>query len=405
MITIVFALAVANLGLGFALAVVLDRLPVWSTAHLDRGARLESAVGPDAGAVDDDGSAMAPNDEWSQRLKVAQVVPKSAIERLLWIVKLETASRRERLIELDRVFFDPSTPQLIKSELIQELASCHQLLDSWIDQVAPLKDQVGPLAESLEELLLDQAFNLRSCSEALAETDRDDVARQLAAAMAAVNVLRDRVDAHLCQLLTYEDRLKSIPDRYRTFGTFDTLTHLGLAGVFDEWRASDPDHVRLVSLVMLDLDRFAPFTQQIGAARGDVALLRFGDMLRDLVRKDRGFDRVARFSGQRFIMFLGDTSAKNASKGAERIRQTIEATSFKLGDATSEVTASVAVIEIGKTEGPDEFIERLEATLDECKKAGRNCGFVDFGGGPELICLPQYQVSVRVIELDEEAGQ
>ena len=100
-------------------------------------------------------------------------------------------------------------------------------------------------------------------------------------------------------------------------------------------------------------------------------------------------------------MFLGDTSAKNAAKGAERIRQTIEATSFKLGEHTSEVTVSLAVIEVGKTEEPGEFISRLEATLSASKKAGRNCGYVDSGNGPEPISLPQYQVNVRVIELDE----
>jgi hypothetical protein len=74
-----------------------------------------------------------------------------------------------------------------------------------------------------------------------------------------------------------------------------------------------------------------------------------------------------------------------------------------LGEKTTEVTASLAVIEVGKTERPGEFIPRLEATLNECKKAGRNCGFVDSGDGPEPIRLPQYRVSVRVIELNAEA--
>ncbi len=406
MVTIVFALAVANLGLGFALAVALDRLPVWSTIQVERRSIAGPPTGLDEAAVnEDEGSAIALTDEWSKKLKAAEVAPKSALEMLLWIVKLETGWRRERLIELDRVFFHPDSPPPIDDELKQELASFHQLLESWIAQADAAKGQGGTTAEALEELLLDQAFQLRSCIEALAETGHNDVPRQLAIALTAVNVLRDRADAHLCQLLKSEDRLHSVANRYRTFGTRDTLTHLGLADVFDEWWADDPDHVRLVSLVMLDLDRFEPFTQRIGAARGDIALLRFGDMLHDLVRKDRGFDRVARYSGQRFVMFLGDTSAKNAAKGAERIRQTIEATSFKLGEETSEVTASVAVIEVGKTEGPSKFIRRLEATLSECKKAGRNCGFVDSGDGPEPICLPQYQVSVRVIELDEQAAE
>lgn len=398
MVTIVFAIAVANLGLGFALAVVLDRFPMWRWI-------AGSPLNDDATENDDHGSAMSPLDEWSWRLKDAEVDPKSVIERLLWIVKLETSARRERLIELDRVLFDPRSPQPIAGKLKQELASFHQLLESWIAQADAEQEQAGPLGESLEELLLDQALSLRSCIGELEEPGRDDLAQQFATVMTAVNVLRDRVDDLLRQLLMAEDRLHSVADCYRTFGARRTLTHLGLAALFDEWWADDPDHVRLVSLVMLDLDRFGPFTRQIGAARGDIALLRFGDMLLDLLRKERGFDRVARFSGQRFIMFLGDTSAKNAAKGAERIRQTIEATSFKLGEETSQVTASLAVTEVGKTEGPGEFIPRLETTLNECKKAGRNCGYVDSGHGTEPICPPQYQVSVRVIELDEEVAQ
>jgi diguanylate cyclase (GGDEF)-like protein len=403
-VTIVFALAVANLGLGFALAVAIDRLPVWSTLQFGGHSRLGSPMGLAATGHGDGGSVMAPNDEWSKKLLDAEVDPKSAIERLLWIVKLETEWRRERLVELDRVLFDTNSARPIDIELKQELALLHQLLESWIAQADAEKEQAKLIAESLEELLLDQAFQLHSCTEVLAETKSEDVARQFALAMTAVNVLRDRTDVLLSQLLRGEDRLHSVADRYRTFGSRDTLTHLGLAALFDAWWEDDSDQVRLVSLVMLDLDRFEPFTQQIGAARGDFALLRFGDMLHDLVRKDRGFDRVARFSGQRFVMFLGDTSAKNASKGAERIRQTIEATSFQVGEDTSEVTASMAVIEVGKSEGPNEFIPRLEAALGACKKAGRNCGYVDAGNGPEPISLPQYQVSVRVIELDEDVA-
>ncbi|HRX83145.1 MAG TPA: diguanylate cyclase, partial [Pirellulaceae bacterium] len=159
----------------------------------------------------------------------------------------------------------------------------------------------------------------------------------------------------------------------------------------------------LVSLVMLDLDRFEPFTQQVGAAWGDIAIDRFGVLLHDLVRKDRGFDRIARYDGQRFLLFLGDTSAKNASKGAERFRQTIESTSIKLGEDTSIVTASLGVIEVGKTEGPSEFLPRLEAALNAAKTAGRNCGFVDAGAGPVPINLPSFQVASRVIALDGEA--
>ena len=334
----------------------------------------------------------------------AEIAPKSLIERLLWIVKLDTIARREQLVKLDRSFFDPHSPQPITSELKLELEFFHQLLESWIAEANAEKEQAGQLCEALEELLLCQAVQLRACIEGLAEACRDDVARHLAAAMNAVNLLRDQTDAFLCQLLTTEDRWHCVPDRLRTFGERDTLTHLGLAALFDEWWAADPERVRLVSVVMLDLDQFEPFNRQVGTARGDNALLHLEALLHDLARKDRGFHRVARYSGQRFVMFLGDTSVKSAAKGAERSRQTIEAAIFKIGEVVCMLTASVAVIEVGKTEGPREFIPRLEATLNACKKAGRNRGYVDAGEGPMPIKLPQHQGSDLVIELDKNTG-
>ncbi len=398
-VTIVFALAVANLGLGFALAVALNRFPVWLMPPAGQGVSAGSPVTSDVSEPGFGESTSSPLDEWSQMLKEAEVNPTSAIERLLWIVKLGTIVRREKLVKLDRDFFDLESPQPITAELKQELASFLQLIEPWIAAADAEKEQFGQLCEALEKLLQDHAVQLRTCIDGLGETGRDDVAQHLLAAINAMSLLRDGAESLLCQLLATEGRLQRVVDRNRTFGERKTLTRLGLAALFDQWWADDPDHVRLVSIAMLDLDQFEPFNRQVGTARGDVALACLGDLLHDLVRQDRGFDRVARFSGQRFVLFLGDTSSKNAAKGAERFRQTIEATSFKVGEETYQITGSLAVIEVGKTEGVDEFMQRLEATLMECKKAGRNCGYIDSGGGPVPIKLPQYQVSGSVIEL------
>lgn len=403
MVTIVFALAVANLGLGFALAVAIERMPFF---RLSRSSTSSAESQSELCVSDDHGgtATVGSTDDWGKKLKAAKVDPDSTMERLLWIAKLSAEERRERLVALDSDFFSPDAPQSIAQDLKEELNDFQAQLDHWVMDVDVEKDNGEELAEAFQELLLDQSFQMQSCIDGLANDSRDAVASQLVVGINAVNVLRDRIDQLLCQLLIAEQRLNTVPAAFQTLGERETFTHLGLASLFEQWWADDPDHVRLVSLVMLDLDRFDLFTQRIGTARGDIALLRFGDMLHDLLRKDRGFDRLGRFSGQRFVMFMGDTSAKNAAKGAERIRQTIEATSFKLGDETSEVTASLAVVQVGQSEGPPEFLSRLEATLSECKKAGRNCGFVSTDDGPERIELPQYQVNVRVIELDEEDG-
>ena len=101
MVTIVFALAVANLGLGFALAVAFDRLPLFAFPQLpDRsGSGVEGLVDAESEPGESSGT---PDDDWGQRLKSAGIDPESMIERLLWIAKLDTQDRRERLVELGR---------------------------------------------------------------------------------------------------------------------------------------------------------------------------------------------------------------------------------------------------------------------------------------------------------------
>jgi diguanylate cyclase len=399
-VTIVFGLALANFVLGFAMAIVFERFSVISASRLQRGPKPKLPANSEA-SCEKNGDLASPLSGESPLQIDLDIEPQSAVEELLWGIKLRMISHREQVIELDRSFFDSDEPADIADKLNEALKSLHALIESWISQVDTDEECVGARVDALEELLLDQAFQLRSCIDGLELAEREDVARHLATGMSAINTLRDRTDALLCDLLRDEQRLQVLTSQHRTFGECETLTRLGMAALFDQWWADDPERVRLVSVLVIDLDRFEPFTQRIGAAHGDTALLRLGELLHDLVRKDRGFDRVSRFSGQRFVLFLGDTGSRNAAKGAARIREAIESTSFKLGEDVLELTASVAVIEVGKSEQPSDFLQRLDAALDECKKAGRNCGFVDSGNGPEEINLPQYPENIRVIELDD----
>lgn len=56
------------------------------------------------------------------------------------------------------------------------------------------------------------------------------------------------------------------------------------------------------------------------------------------------------------------------------------------------MTASCAVIEVSKSETPDQLLERLSQVVSEAKKAGRNLTFCDSGGDPAGVQLPQFEV-------------
>jgi diguanylate cyclase (GGDEF)-like protein len=174
---------------------------------------------------------------------------------------------------------------------------------------------------------------------------------------------------------------------------------LGLEILFDQWWADDPDRSRLLSCVLVDMDRVAKLNERFGASGGDNTIAACGKLLKELVRQERGVDRVARFSGQSFMLFLGDTDESNAVGGAERIRQTVEATSFEIDQERLEVTVSCAAAEIGSDETLAGFLQRLQNAIKEAKKAGRNQTALTKGKTIELVEPPTFRVTGRTIEI------
>ncbi len=409
MVTIVFTLAILNLGLGMAFGIALHYLPGFSITPArttPRQVAIPTTVPPPTDAL-----TIGPTDDWRVKLRAMGLEPQSRLEELLWISKLEVASLRNQLLSLEDAHHESPDSLSINGDFRRIIEGPCAVLDRWAELANDAKNgsadaTTSTIAHDLEELLLDHGFQLRGWNAELEAGDQQRIARLVNCALDDVHAIRDRIDSLLHELLEHELRLSAIPDRFRTTSDDRILSRLGLAALFDRWWSDDPDGVRLVSVAMLDLDRFGKFVQRVGHRRADIVLDRLSATLHDLMRKERGFDRIARFAGQRFAAFMGDTSIKNAMKGAERIRQTIEATSCMMKDEALELTARVAVIEVGKHERPQAFLRRLENGLTAAKREGRNCVFADQGSGPQRVELPQYPVQMQVYSLDDaSAGQ
>jgi diguanylate cyclase (GGDEF)-like protein len=233
--------------------------------------------------------------------------------------------------------------------------------------------------------------------------NREGILRELGGLFDLANSFRDRVDAMLATFLREEGRLHALPEHELNDPACETLNRLGLESLFAERLGNDPQSVPLISAMLLDIDRVSKLNQQWGPSAGDKTIAAFGRWLKSLVRQQRGFDRVSRFTGQSFLLFCGDTAASGAVHSAERIRQSIEAASFRIGQENVELTASSAVAEISAREPLPAFYERLNRTLAEAKKAGRNRTSVDEGDGPRVVGLSQYQVKGHVIEVADPA--
>jgi diguanylate cyclase (GGDEF)-like protein len=200
-------------------------------------------------------------------------------------------------------------------------------------------------------------------------------------------------------IVLQEQRLETLDKRLQTDDLTGVYNRSGMERVLYEWWRDDPSRIRQASVAMLDLDRFGRLNEQHGVTVGDRVLQGFAELLQELIGKDREFDLLCRFSGQRFVVFFGDTGPRAATNTIERIRQTIEVASFEYDRAEIQVTVSCGVTEVTVGDSTTTLFERLRKTMREAKKAGCNGTCLDDGVGPGPVEPPTFEVKDRIVRL------
>jgi len=89
-------------------------------------------------------------------------------------------------------------------------------------------------------------------------------------------------------------------------------------------------------------------------------------------------DIVSRFGGEEFILLLPHTTLADAARTAERIRETVSATTFPFA-GTMTISAGVAS-RSDQDSDRDSLLRRADEALYEAKAAGRNTVII---AGPE----------------------
>jgi diguanylate cyclase len=444
----ILTVGLLNVGLGFLLAIVLAnpgsfhlRWPKWLRWMVRAPLSVVVRMLPRLSAAVAAGSQEAtkpvlnevpnPSDSllsvlprsWLEELRCEGVNVESFVEGLLHSLRLEVGKYRDQLIvaegRLKQCRANRSTDAM--SLLASDVSVINQ---DWIDRLRNaaklLRDNRGQLGEfenmasGLESLLIDQASQVETVVANIASVniadDIDGAARRLGEELGQLvdlaHILRDSTHANVAAMLRSQGRLQSL-NRSQQFdeGT-GLLNRTGLELLFDDWWKEDPQRLRLLSVAVIDIDRFAKLNERLGTRTGDRILDAFGKVLADQVRKDRGFDRFARLGGQSFLLFYGDIGPRNASVAADRVRQTLEAVTFDYQGNKFELSVSCGVLEVGNMEGIDDVLRRLGTATKEAKRAGRNRTALDEGEGAKAIEPPKYEVQGRVVQVepDEEVA-
>jgi diguanylate cyclase (GGDEF)-like protein len=159
--------------------------------------------------------------------------------------------------------------------------------------------------------------------------------------------------------------------------TTDGLTGLSNRAHFDSFMAEQfaiaQRDKKLLSLLLMDVDKFKSINDKYGHPSGDAVLRYLGKLLRSAARNQ---DVAARYGGEELCLVLVGTPRVTAATVAESIRRAIAAQPIPAGNEMLPVTASIGVASF-EPGCPFREVSHLLKAADlavyAAKKSGRNC--------------------------------
>lgn len=121
-----------------------------------------------------------------------------------------------------------------------------------------------------------------------------------------------------------------------------------------------------LSIMLIDVDHFKAFNDTFGHQEGDYVLRQLGRIFQRSARKG---DVVARYGGEEFCIILVNADPNSAIQVAERLRQRVADTSWRLRKVT--VSIGLSTLESGMN-SQSELVERADEALYASKRAGRD---------------------------------
>ncbi len=118
-----------------------------------------------------------------------------------------------------------------------------------------------------------------------------------------------------------------------------------------------------LSLLMFDVDHFKSYNDTRGHLAGNIILERVGRIVSEEIREvDWGF----RYGGDEFAVILPETSKKDATIVAERIRKSFEKCKF------DETTLSIGVAQYDLNTNSEALIKHADEAMYNAKSQGGN---------------------------------
>jgi diguanylate cyclase (GGDEF)-like protein len=126
-----------------------------------------------------------------------------------------------------------------------------------------------------------------------------------------------------------------------------------------------------VAVALFDLDHFKKINDTLGHGAGDLAIRRFGEILKSAVRAS---DLACRYGGEEFAVLFPETTARSALGVAERVRRSLEREPFASDARPFRVTVSAGLADTAELAEDEshQLLFRADKALYGAKDEGRN---------------------------------
>lgn len=124
-----------------------------------------------------------------------------------------------------------------------------------------------------------------------------------------------------------------------------------------------------LAILFLDIDHFKAINDNHGHDCGDITLAAVAKAIKKSMRNS---DVLFRYGGEEFVVLLSETDLAGAEIVAERIRQSIAASTISYDMTALSVTASIGVTALHTDDTADTLVKRADEAMYRAKHGGRN---------------------------------
>lgn len=153
----------------------------------------------------------------------------------------------------------------------------------------------------------------------------------------------------------------------------DSLTELPNRGAYDKRIGEEIErwnrNPEPLCLAIIDIDHFKSINDKYGHAVGDKTLQIVAKALK---KSFRSTDFVSRFGGEEFACLMVNTAPDEVLLPLEKVRKAIESIPFVIKKDRLNITISIGVTELKRSDDSLSLFERADKALYQAKETGRN---------------------------------